>query len=127
MVRILKHKEVFLLNMVVPFMIYGPGELASPIWPFLFYAIMTFGEAMTSPIGFSAASQLAPAAFIAQMTTVWQLSQSTGSGLSALLANLYHPGNETNYFILIGFITLVIALIIIVLNKKIHAMMEHEA
>lgn len=112
------------LVMVIPFMIYGDGELASPFWPILFYAVMTFGEAITSPVGFSLASQVAPAAFIAQMTTVWQLSQSTGSGLSALVANLYVPGNETNYFLFIGGITLVVFFVIFFMRNKLNKIME---
>lgn len=112
------------LFMVIPFMLYPSDYLVSPMWLFVFYALMTWGEAMTSPIGFSAASKVAPKAFIAQMTTVWQLSQSTGSGLSALVANLYKEGKEIQYFIFIGTITLVVAIVILAMKKKLTRLLE---
>lgn len=114
------------LFMVIPFLLYPSDYLVSPIWLFVFYALMTWGEAMTSPIGFSAASQVAPKAFVAQMITVWQLSQSTGSGLSALVANLYKEGQETKYFIFIGTITMIVAVVILVMKNKLAKLLKIE-
>ena len=94
------------------------------MWLMIFYALIIWGEAMTSPVGMSAATKVAPTAFTAQMVTVWQLSQSTGSGLSALAANFYVEGSETGYFLFIGGITLLVGLVLWIGNKRLGRMME---
>lgn len=105
--------------MVIPFMLYSSDVKVSPMWLIVFYAIIILGEGLTSPIGMASATMVAPAAFTAQMVTVWQLSQSTGAGLSAIAVNFYKQGHESTYFMVIGGITAGIGLIVWLLNKKI--------
>lgn len=112
------------LFMVIPFLLYPAGVKVSPMYLMVFYALIIWGEAFTSPIGMAAASKVAPLAFTAQMVTVWQLSQSTGSGLSALMANFYKEGNEVGYFLFIGGVTLAVGLVLCVLQKRLAKMME---
>lgn len=112
------------LFMVIPFLLYPSNVRVSPMWLMIFYALIIWGEAMTSPVGMSAATKVAPTAFTAQMVTVWQLSQSTGSGLSALAANFYVEGSETGYFLFIGGITLLVGLVLWIGNKRLGRMME---
>ena len=112
------------LFMVIPFMLYPADVKVSPMWLMIFYALIIWGEAMTSPVGMAASTKVAPVAFTAQMVTVWQLSQSTGSGLSAIAANFYKPGHETGYFLFIGGVTLAVGLVLCVLQKKLAKMME---
>ena len=96
----------------------------SPLWLIIFYGLIIWGEALTSPIGSSAATKVAPAAFAAQMVTIWQLSSSTGAGLSSLAANFYREGNEIAYFLGIGIVTILVGLFIWVAHKKLSNMME---
>lgn len=112
------------LFMVIPFMLFGSDVKVSPMWLMVFYALIIWGEAMTSPVGMSAASKVAPKAFTAQMMTIWQLSQSTGSGLSSLAANFYKKGAETGYFMFIGGITLAVGLVLWIGSKKLSRLMD---
>lgn len=105
--------------MVIPFLLFPLDVKVSPLWLIVFYAIIIFGEAMTSPIGMASATLVAPVAFTAQMVTVWQLSQSTGAGLSAIAVNFYKQGHEAAYFLAIGSITCLIGLIVWIFSKKI--------
>lgn len=112
------------LFMVIPFMLYSADAKVSPMWLLVFYALIIWGEAMTSPVGMSAASKVAPKAFTAQMMTIWQLSQATGAGLSALAANFYAEGSETSYFLFIGGVTTAVGLVLWIGSKKLGSMME---
>lgn len=112
------------LFMVIPFLLYPAGVKVSPLFLFVFYALIIWGEAFTSPTGMALASKVAPVAFTAQMIEVWNLSQSTGAGLSTLMANFYTEGNEVGYFLFIGSITCVVGLILCILRKKLTKMMD---
>lgn len=112
------------LFMIMPFVLYPANVKVNPMWLMIFYALMIWGEAMTSPVGMSTASKVAPVAFTAQMMTVWQLGLSTGSGLSALAVNFYKEGSESIYFLEIGGATFLIGLILWIFNKKLDKMME---
>lgn len=105
--------------MILPFMLYEPGVKVSPMWLVMFYVIIILGEAITSPVGYSSASLVAPKAFATQMITVWSLSQSTGAALSTLAVNFYKEGSEAQYFLFIGGITVAVGLIVAVFSKKI--------
>lgn len=113
------------LFMVIPFNLFASDVKVSPLWLVIFYALIIFGEALTSPIGMASATMVAPVAFTAQMVTVWQLSQSTGAGLSAIAVNFYHEGHEAAYFMVIGGITALIGLIVWIFSKKIGHKMEY--
>jgi dipeptide/tripeptide permease len=82
--------------------------------------LIIIGEALTSPIGYSVASSVAPLAFATQMITVYSLSQSVGAGLSTLAVNFYKEGHEASYFLFIGGVTVVFGLLMIVFNKKVN-------
>lgn len=112
------------LFMVIPFLLFEPDVKVSPLWLIVFYCLMIWGEALTSPIGMASASMVAPKAFTAQMVTVWQLSQSTGAGLSALASNFYKAGHESSYFAVIGSITAAVGLLLCIFHKKVNRQME---
>jgi len=112
------------LFMVIPLLLFGPEIKVSPLWLVFFYCLIIWGEAMTSPVGMASATMVAPKAFTAQMVTVWQLSQSTGAGLSAIAANFYKPGHEAAYFTVIGLITAAVGILLCLFHKKINRQME---
>lgn len=114
------------LFMMIPLSLFGPEIKVNPLWLIFFYVFIIAGEACTSPIGFSAATYIAPAAFTSQMVNVWQLSASTGAGLSTLAANFYVEGNEPMYFLFIGGITVLVGLFMVVRNKKINHGMGYD-
>ncbi len=106
------------LFMVIPFVLYSADVRVSPMWLIIFYGLIIWGEAMTSPVGMAAASAVAPKAFTAQMMTVWQLSQATGAGLSSLAVNFYQVGHEAQYFTGIGMATCLVGLSLWIFHKK---------
>ncbi|MBU2703527.1 POT family proton-dependent oligopeptide transporter [Sporomusaceae bacterium BoRhaA] len=106
------------LFMVIPFLLYPADVKVSPMWLIVFYCLIIWGEAMTSPVGMAAASAVAPKAFTAQMMTVWQLSQATGAGLSSLAVNFYQVGHEAEYFTGIGLVTCLVGLSLWIFHKK---------
>ena len=107
------------LLMVLPFLLYPAGVKVSALWIVGFWLLACLGEAFVSPNGGSLASLVAPAAFSTQMMTVWNLAQSTGSGISTLIVNLYQEGSEAQYFLLIGGITVAVGLLCLIFRKKI--------
>lgn len=106
------------LFMILPFVLFPENVKVSPLWLIFFYVINIWGEAMTSPTGFSTATLLAPTAFTAQMATVWKLSQATGSGLSSLAVNFYKVGHEPEYFAFIGGVTALLGLSLWIFSNK---------
>ncbi|WP_306568409.1 peptide MFS transporter [Faecalispora jeddahensis] len=110
--------------MAIPFSLYGPGDKASALWLIVFYFIIMVGEALTSPVGVSTATKVAPKAFTAQMVTVWQLVGSFGAGLSALAVNFYREGSEVQYFLFIGGVTCAVGLLICLFQRKLNQLLE---
>ena len=56
-------------------MILGITENISPVFPIIFYFLMTMGDNMVYPIGNSITAKLSPKSFETQMQSAW--SQST--------------------------------------------------
>jgi POT family proton-dependent oligopeptide transporter len=108
------------LFMMIPLTLFGASIKVSPLWLIFFYVLIIIGEALTSPIGYSVASSVAPLAFATQMITVYSLSQSVGAGVSTLAVNFYKEGHEASYFLFIGGVTVVFGLLMIVFNKKVN-------
>ncbi|CAB1244598.1 Di-/tripeptide transporter [Ruminococcaceae bacterium BL-4] len=112
------------LFMVIPYTLFPANVKVSPLWLIMFYVLNIWGEAMTSPVGFSTATLLAPTAFTAQMVTVWKLGQSTGAGLSSLAVNFYTPGHEAQYFAIIGGVTALLGISLWIFHKKMQKIIE---
>ena len=80
-----------------------PGDIKiNPLWIVLFYFVLMAGEGFTCPTGYSLSSLAAPKAFLAQMITVWSMSQAIGAGMNTLAINFYHKGSEIPFFLGIG-------------------------
>lgn len=62
------------LVILVPAYFGGANSLVNPLWLVLSYFIVVIGELCLSPVGLSATTKLAPAAFTAQMMSMWFLS-----------------------------------------------------
>ncbi|WP_262315327.1 peptide MFS transporter [Lacticaseibacillus parakribbianus] len=109
------------LFMAVPLAIFPAGVRVSPLWLVGFYALITLGEALTSPIGTALATRIAPLAFTTQLVTVYALSQAGGNGLAALLVTLYRPGHEAAYFAVLGSVTVLFGLGMLAWRKPLAA------
>lgn len=85
-------------------------------WVILSYVVCVVGELCLSPTGNSAAVKLAPKAFNAQMMSIWLLTNASAQALNGTLVKLIKPLGQTNYFIFLGTVAIVITVIILALH-----------
>ncbi|WML50972.1 peptide MFS transporter [Neobacillus sp. PS3-12] len=109
---------------LVPAWIGGTHALVNPLWLVLSYFIVVIGELCLSPVGLSATTKLAPAAFSAQMMSLWFLSNAAAQALNAQLVKFYTPASEMTYFGVIGGASIVLSLILFALSPKIQGFMK---
>ncbi|MFD6700099.1 MULTISPECIES: peptide MFS transporter [unclassified Microbacterium] len=86
--------------------------------------VFTVAELLLSPIGLSAATKLAPAAFHTQMVALFFLSVSLGTAISGWLVQFYDPHNEVPYFSILGGIAIVVGIGLLVSVKPVLALMR---
>ncbi|MBM7646219.1 POT family proton-dependent oligopeptide transporter [Scopulibacillus daqui] len=111
------------LIMVIPFM-SGTDHKISPLWLVVSFLFVTLGELFLSPVGASATTKLAPAAFASQTMSVWYLSNASAQAINAQLVKLFNANTEILYFTVIGIVSIVIGIILLFLSKKIHSLMS---
>lgn len=112
------------LVILIPGTLGGSDALVHPIWLVLSYLIVVLGELCLSPVGLSATTKLAPAAFASQTMSLWFLSNSAAQAMNAQLVKFYTPDNETLYFGLFGGAAIVLAVILFLASKSIHSFMR---
>lgn len=86
--------------------------------------VFTVAELLLSPIGLSAATKLAPAAFHTQMVALFFLSVSLGTAISGWLVTYYDPKNEVPYFSILGGIAILVGVGLLVCAKPVLALMK---
>jgi POT family proton-dependent oligopeptide transporter len=109
---------------LVPAWIGGTHALVNPLWLVLSYFIVVIGELCLSPVGLSATTKLAPAAFSAQMMSLWFLSNAAAQALNAQLVKFYTPASEMTYFGAIGGASIVLSFVLFALSPKIQGFMK---
>jgi POT family proton-dependent oligopeptide transporter len=109
---------------LVPAWLGGTHALVNPLWLVLSYFIVTIGELCLSPVGLSATTKLAPAAFSAQMMSLWLLSDAAAQAINAELARFYTPANEMTYFGVIGAVSIILSIILFALAPKLQTFMK---
>ncbi|MOA58474.1 Di-/tripeptide transporter [compost metagenome] len=77
-----------------------------------------------SPVGLSATTKLAPAAFTAQMMSMWFLSNAAAQAINAQIVKFYTPDTEMLYFGVIGGVAIVLAVILFLFSSKIQNFMK---
>lgn len=102
----------------------GTDSLVNPLWLVLSYFIVVLGELCLSPVGLSATTKLAPAAFSAQTMSLWFLSSAAAQALNAQVVRFYKPETEMVYFGVIGGASLVLGVILLMLAPKIQGFMK---
>ncbi|MDY0407018.1 peptide MFS transporter [Virgibacillus sp. 179-BFC.A HS] len=111
--------------MVIPAIIHSGGNtLASPLWLVLSFFIVVLGELCLSPVGLSATTKLAPAAFSAQTMSLWFLSNASAQGINAQIVKLFKPETEIAYFSIIGGIAVLLGVILFMVAPKIQRFMK---
>jgi POT family proton-dependent oligopeptide transporter len=112
------------LVILIPAYLGGTDSLVSPMWLVLSYLIVVFGELCMSPVGLSATTKLAPAAFSAQTMSLWFLASAAAQALNAQVVKFYSPANEMAYFGVIGGAAIVLSIILFALAPKIQGLMK---
>ncbi|MBG9793300.1 peptide transporter [Paenibacillus dendritiformis] len=112
------------LIILLPAYLGGPASLVSPLWLVLSYFVVVLGELCLSPVGLSATTKLAPAAFTAQTMSLWFLSNAAAQAINAQIVKFYTPETEMLYFGVIGGAALVLSILLYLLSPKIQSYMK---
>lgn len=112
------------LVILLPALLGGENSLVSPLWLVLSYLIVVIGELCLSPVGLSATTKLAPAAFSAQTMSLWFLSNAAAQGLNAQIVKFYTPETEMLYFGIIGGSAIVLSIILFAVSPFIQKFMK---
>ncbi len=112
------------LIMALVCVLQGPDGKANPLWLLLSLTVLTIGELCLSPVGLSATTKLAPAAFVAQTVGLFLAADAAGQGLIAQVAPLYNRHSAPVYFGVIGGFVLVAAAILGLLSPAIKRKMH---
>lgn len=112
------------LLLTLPGLLYGTSVKVSPLWLIGSYFIVIVGEMLVSPVGLSATTKLAPAAFASQTMGLWFLSDAAAQGISAQIVGFYSPATEVAYFAIVGVCAILIGLVLWFLTPWICRHME---
>jgi proton-dependent oligopeptide transporter, POT family len=112
------------LIILIPGYLGGTDSLVNPLWLVLSYLVCVFGELLLSPVGLSATTKLAPAAFSAQTMSLWFLASAAAQALNAQVVKFYSPETETAYFGIIGGASIALGILLFILAPKIQGYMK---
>jgi proton-dependent oligopeptide transporter, POT family len=109
---------------LLPAYLGGTDSLVNPLWLVLSYLVCVLGELCLSPVGLSASTKLAPAAFSAQMMSLWFLANAAAQALNAQMVKFYSPETEMAYFGTVGGASIVLGIILLMIAPKIQGYMK---
>ncbi|MCL6459785.1 MAG: MFS transporter, partial [Gorillibacterium sp.] len=112
------------LVILLPAYFGGENALVNPLWLVLSYFIVVLGELCLSPVGLSATTKLAPAAFSAQTMSLWFLSNAAAQAINAQIVKFYTPETELAYFGVIGCVAILLAIVLYLFATKIQGYMK---
>ena len=110
--------------MALPGILFGTSGRVSPFWLVGSWFLVEIAEMLISPIGLSITTKLAPNAFRSQMMSMWFMADATGQAINAQIVKFYSTGTEVQYFMAVGVVSVVFAIIMFFLVKKINILME---
>lgn len=110
--------------MMFPTMLNGSDALANPLWLVLSFFLVVIGELCLSPVGLSATTKLAPAAFSAQTMSLWFLSNASAQAINAVVVRFYNEDTELVYFGAIGAAAIVLGAVMLVIAPIIQRAMK---
>jgi POT family proton-dependent oligopeptide transporter len=112
------------LVMIIPAYVNGTETLVHPSWLVLSFFLVVIGELCLSPVGLSATTKLAPAAFSAQTMGLWFMSNASAQAINAQIVTLYKPETELFYFGAIGLISIVLGFLLLFFSPVIQKFMK---
>jgi len=114
------------LIMMLPAFLSGTNVLASPLWLVFSFLLLSIGELFLSPIGLSATTKLAPAAFASQTMSLWFLANAAGQGINAQIVRLFKPETEILYFGIIGLLPFILGFILFAISPRMKQLMDEK-
>ena len=94
-----------------------PHGATAPMWALAsVFVVQTIGELSLSPVGTSATSKLAPAAFTTQSMALWYLTSAVGQSAAAQAIRLMDGMSDTAFFLTLGCITAGFSLVLAALT-----------
>lgn len=115
---------VSFLIMIAAIVLTPEGTLVNPLWVILSIFLVVLGELLLSPVGLSATTKLAPAAFAGQTMALWFLASAAAQAINAQLVRVYEHVSETMYFGVLGGLSIVLGIIILVISPIISKAMR---
>lgn len=113
------------LIMIVAILLSG-AKLVNPLWVVASFFLVVLGELLLSPVGLSATTKLAPAAFAGQTMALWFLASAAAQAINSQLVRIYDvlttnmgTNGETIYFGVIGGLSIIIGFIILFMSPMI--------
>lgn len=94
-----------------------PSGPTAPMWALAsVFIVQTIGELCLSPVGISATTKLAPAAFTTQSMSLWFLASAVGQAVAAQAIRLMEGMGDTTFFLTLGCITAGFSLVLMALT-----------
>ncbi|WP_342045467.1 peptide MFS transporter [Bacillus sp. OTU530] len=112
------------LVILLPAYFGGTHSLVNPLWLVLSYFVVVIGELCLSPVGLSATTKLAPAAFSAQTMSLWFLSNAAAQAINAQIVKFYTPETEMVYFGVIGAASILLSILLFLMSPKLQHFMK---
>jgi POT family proton-dependent oligopeptide transporter len=117
-----------IMGVGVGFLLFLPiahaGAHAAPLLALVgILFVFTIAELLISPVGLSAATKLAPAAFRTQMIALLFLASALGTAMSGQLAQFYNQNDSSTYFAISGLVAIAIGVVLVLLSRWIIKMM----
>lgn len=101
------------------------GEnLVNPLWVVGSLFLVVLGELLLSPVGLSATTKLAPAAFAGQTMALWFLASAAAQAINAQLVRIYEVVSETTYFGVLGAISIALGIVLLLISPIISRAMR---
>lgn len=111
------------LIMIVAIALAGSG-LVNPLWVVASFFLVVLGELLLSPVGLSATTKLAPAAFAGQTMALWFLASAAAQAINAQLVRVYAVVSETAYFGVLGALSIALGIILLFMSPMISRAMR---
>jgi POT family proton-dependent oligopeptide transporter len=134
---------LLLLSSGFMLLVFATGSLdhgaasISPLWLIAVYVLFTFGELCISPIGLSMVTKLSPKKFTCLLMGVWFLTSAVANILAGQISTLYPdpslptpyllgmPINSfTSFFMIFVVMSLIAAVILFLIRKRLETMMH---
>jgi proton-dependent oligopeptide transporter, POT family len=127
----------FMVLVVASKTLDGGSNTINPIWLVGAYLFFTFGELCISPIGLSMVSKLSPAKFTCLLMGVWFLTSAVANVLAGQISTLYPDPTRptpfllgipidsfTAFFMIFVIMSIIAALILFLIRKRLENMMH---